>query len=80
MEDLQMESVAIDESQDLYWELPFKVAHDVSKPPNDDFSVGKLSDDCDLIRNVCRGEGGDISYNFVHVWPLLRYIAETVKK
>jgi hypothetical protein len=42
--------------------------------------IGRLSDDVDFMKLIGRGQSGDISYNLVHVSPLLRYIAETIKK
>jgi hypothetical protein len=42
--------------------------------------VGRLGDGVDLVQRIERGQGGDVSYNLVHVAPLLSYIAEKVKK
>jgi hypothetical protein len=42
--------------------------------------IGNLSDDADFVKLVGRGQSGDVSYNLVHVAPLLRYIGETIKK
>jgi len=38
-----------------------------------------LSDDFDFIKSVHRGQSADVSYNLVHIAPLLRYIGETIK-
>jgi hypothetical protein len=42
--------------------------------------IGRLSDDVDFVKLIRRGQSGDVSYNLIHVAPLLRYIAETIKK
>jgi hypothetical protein len=34
----------------------------------------------DFTKLIQRGQSGDISYNLVHIAPLLRYIAEKVKR
>lgn len=79
IEDLRMDSVPIDAAEDLYLEYPFPQAFDVSKR-DADLDVGRLKDDVELIQKVSRGRGGDVSYNLVHVAPLLRYIAEKVRR
>ena len=53
--------------------------HNVSMQPTD-LVVGQLSDDIDFVKLVRRGQSADISYNLVHIAPLLRYIGETIKK
>lgn len=79
MEDLRLEGVRIDDACDFYWDCPAPEIFDSSAKPTD-LTVGRLSDDMDFIRSVRRGQGADVSYNLVHVAPLLRYIAETVKE
>ena len=76
-EDLGLKTVPIDDAEDFYWD-PGLAAYDVSRKPHLD-GVGRLSDDVHFVALIRRGEGGDISYNLVHVAPLLRYIAEKVK-
>jgi hypothetical protein len=44
-----------------------------------DLTVGQLSDDFDFVKLVQRGQSADISYNLVHIAPLLRYIGEAIK-
>jgi hypothetical protein len=75
IEDLHITAVQIDESQELYWDYVGLDLFDVSKEPSP--SVGRLSDDMDLIANVGRN---DTAYNLVHVAPLLRYLAEKIKQ
>jgi hypothetical protein len=72
-------TVPINDSSNCYWHCPTSELYDLSKKPVG-MEIGKLSDDADFVRLVGRGEGGDISYNLVHVAPLLRYIGETIKK
>jgi len=79
IEDLRLESVPIKDGEDLYWDCSALEAYDVSKQPAE-LTVGKLSDDIHFIRSVHRGESADVAYNLVHIAPLLRYIAETVKR
>jgi hypothetical protein len=79
LEDVRIEKVAIESSEDFYWDCDAPERYDGSTKPTD-LSVGRLSDDLDFTKLIRRGEGGDISYNLVHVAPLLLYIAERVKR
>ena len=78
LEDLGIENVAIADEKDSYWDCPYPQMHDVSMQPSD-LTVGQLSDDFDFVKLVRRGQRADVSYNLVHIAPLLRYIGETVK-
>ena len=78
IEDFGTQTVKIEENQDFYWHCPVAEVYDMSKPPSHP-DVGRLSDDFDFVTLVKRGQAGDISYNLVHIAPLLRYIGETVK-
>jgi len=77
--DLGIEKVSIEDNTDLYWHCPASELYDVSKKPIG-LDIGRLKDDADFMRMIQRGQSGDISYNLVHIAPLLRYIAEKVKK
>jgi hypothetical protein len=79
IDDLGYDKIKIENSCDHYWHCPASEIHDTSKTPVG-LDVGSLSDDVDFTQLIKRGESGDVSYNLVHVAPLLRYIAETVKK
>jgi hypothetical protein len=79
VEDLGLDKISIEENRDYYWHCPDSEIHDMSKSPTG-FDVGRLSDDVDLLRLTKRGQSGDVSYNLVHIAPLLRYIAEKVGK
>ena len=78
VEDLGIESVAIEDEQNSYWDCPYPEMHDVSTQPGD-LTVGQLSDDFGFVKLVRRGQSADLAYNLVHIAPLLRYIGETVK-
>ena len=79
MEDLELENVHIEGAKDHYWDCPAPEMYDMSPTPaGDHLTVGSLCDDMEFIRSVRRGQGGDISYNLVHIAPLLRYIADTI--
>jgi hypothetical protein len=78
IEDLNLEAVPIEDGKDFYWDCPAAQMYNLSIEPTE-LTVGRLSDDAHFIRLIQRGQSGDISYNLVHVAPLLRYIAETVK-
>ncbi len=78
MEDLAVENVAIEQDKDSYWDCPYPEMHNVAMQPAD-LTVGQLSDDVDFVRLIHRGPSADISYNLVHIAPLLRYIGETTK-
>jgi hypothetical protein len=79
MDDLKIRSVAIDDNSNCYWHCPTSELYDLSKKPMG-MDIGNLSDDADFVKLVGRGQSGDVSYNLVHVAPLLRYIGETIKK
>jgi hypothetical protein len=79
IEDLSLEKVAIEELEDFYWTCPPRERYDTSKKPSE-WWTGRLSDDVSFIRLVQRGQSADISYNLVHIAPLLRYIAEKIQK
>ena len=78
VEDLQIESVAIEASEDYYWDCTAPDLYDASKQP--DLVCGRLSDDVDFCRLIKRAEAGAVSYNLVHIAPLLKYIGEKVKR
>jgi hypothetical protein len=79
IEDLRLEKVTIKETDDFYWHCPAKELFDISKKPVG-LDVGRLTDDVDFVKLITRGQSGDISYNLVHVAPLLTYIAEMIKR
>jgi hypothetical protein len=79
VEDLGIERVEIDQANDLYWHCPVSEVHDMSKKPIG-LDIGRLSDDIDFVKLIQRGHSGDVSYNLVHVAPLLRHIAEKIKR
>jgi hypothetical protein len=77
--DLGFDKIKIEEGTDHYWHCAAAEIHDMSKTPIG-LDVGSLGDDVDFVKLIKRGQSGDISCNLVHVAPLLRYIAEKVKK
>src|SRR5260370_23575651 len=79
IEDLGIETIKIDETQELYWHCPASEIHDVSNTPVG-LDIGRLGDDIDFVKLIRRGQSADVSYNLVHVAPLLRYIAEHIKR
>lgn len=79
IEDLKLEKVPIDDGKDFYWDCPAPEMYDSSKKPAD-LTVGRLSDDVEFVQSVQRGQCADVSYNLVHLAPLLRYVGETVQK
>lgn len=79
IEDLGVQKVVIAEEEDFYWDCDALDLHDRSKPPILE-EFGRLKDDVEFLRSVRRGRSGDASYSLIHVAPLLRYIAEKVKR
>jgi hypothetical protein len=79
VEDLGIQKIAIDEKADFYWDCPTSEMYEMTKQPIS-LDVGRLRDDLDFVRLIKRGQSGDVTYNLVHVAPLLRYIAETIKR
>jgi hypothetical protein len=76
---LNLEKVAIEEREDFYWSCPPRQRYDTTKKPSE-WWTGRLSDDVHFVDLIQRGQSGDISYTLVSVAPLLRYIAEKIKK
>ena len=76
-EDLGVQKVTIE--QDYYWHVPESELYDPRKAPQG-LDLGRLPDDADFVKLIRRGDSGDVCYNLVHVAPLLRYIAETIKR
>jgi hypothetical protein len=79
VQDLGIVRVAIEPAEDFYWCYSYPEAYDSSKKHQDP-EVGRLTDDADLLKNVRRGQGGDVTLNLVHVWPLVKYIGEKIKR
>jgi hypothetical protein len=79
IEDLQMEKIQIDDQEDFYWSCPDSELYDMSKKPQG-MDIGRLSDDADFVSLIQRGQGGDVYYNLVHIFPILRYLAEKIKR
>jgi hypothetical protein len=79
MDDLRLESVPIRNEEDFYWDCSAEDLYNASKQPTE-LTVGRLTDDMDFARSIHRGQYADVSYSFVHLAPLLRYIGETIKK
>ena len=77
--DLGLDKIAIEDSSDHCRNCPASEIHDMSKKPVG-LDVGSLGDDVDFVKLIKRGQSGDVSYNLVHVAPLLGYIAEKIKK
>jgi len=79
IKDLGIDRVDIAKEENLYWDCSVAQLCDTARQPLD-FSVGSLKDDVDFVKIVRRGEGGDISYNLVHIFPLLRFLGEKIKR
>lgn len=79
IEDLGLETVSIDPKEDFYWHCTFPDVHNSAKKPPE-LDVGRLSDDMDFVKLIKREQHGSVSYNLVHVAPLLRYIAEKIRR
>lgn len=79
IKDLELTKISIEETRDYYWHCPASEIYDMNKKPVG-IDVGRLTDDVAFVKLINPGDGGDVSYNLIHVAPLLRYIAETIKK
>jgi hypothetical protein len=79
VQDLGIDSVAIEDKEDFYWNLSSPEIYDTSRKP-EEFEAGRLTDDLEFVQLIHRGESADISYNLVHVAPLLKYVGEKVKR
>ena len=79
VEDLGIKAVAIEETEDFYWECPAPHAYDTSKKPTE-LDTGRLTDDVQFVNSIKRGQSGDVAYNLVHLASLLRYVGEKIKR
>ena len=79
IEDLGLEKVAIGEGEDFYWTCPVPELYDSSQKPAQ-LEVGRTSDDVGFVNLIERAQSGAVSYNLVHVAPLLLYIGEKIKR
>ena len=81
IEDLKLEKVPIDPDDDFYWQCSAPGIYNASTPPTEkDLTIGRLNDDMEFIRLVRRGQAADHTINLLHITPLLRYLAEAVKR
>ncbi len=78
VEDLGVERVQIDDTEDYYFECGAEDRHSMTQPPATD--VGRLSDDVGFIKPIRREDSGAASYNLPHIAPLLRFIGEKIGK
>jgi hypothetical protein len=78
IEDLKLDQVTIPPEDAFYWEPSFEQAKDPSNVPLADGN-SRLNDDWYFLRNVRRGQSYDHPLRLLHVYPLLRYLANTVK-
>ena len=79
IEDLGILKVEVEEMEDFYWSCPPSERYDTTKKPSE-WWTGRLSDDVGFAKLMRRGQSGDISYNLVHLAPLLRFIGEKIKR
>ena len=79
IEDLGLKKISIDQDSNHYWHCSQSELNDMSAKPSG-LDVGSLKDDVDFVKLIRRGQSGDVSYNLVHIAPLLRYIGESIKK
>jgi hypothetical protein len=77
--DLDMEAVPIDPERDFYWNLSEKDLYDTTKR-NPTLDVGRIVDDWEFFSKTPEDREQTIAYMLIHAAPLLRYLAETVKK
>jgi hypothetical protein len=55
IEELGLQRVSIDPSEDYYWECPIPEAFDMNNPPSP--VVGRLVDDLQFSKLICRARG-----------------------
>jgi hypothetical protein len=79
IEDLEIEKVNIADEESLYWDCDAATLKNMASKPLD-FSIGSLRDDVDFVKIVRRGQSGDVSYNLVHIFPILRFLGEKIKR
>jgi len=63
--------------EDLYWEVPAVAAFDLSKEPNE-LEVGNLFDDLDFLSPIAFAPENANALTLLHVYPLLKYLANRV--
>lgn len=62
--------------KDDYWDVSDEDKYDLYKRPNNLYS-GKLSDDLEFLLPILSDKDQATQYMFVHVAPLLKYIADS---
>ena len=70
--DLGVESVALDE--DYYWVVPDTALYSVDKSPPQ-LDIGQLSEDLSFLEDLPKDREQAVSLMFLHLAPLLRYLA-----
>ena len=78
IQDLGIDRVPIDQNEDYYWECPAHSSYQSDRP--NDLDVGRLSGDLRFSQLIRTDDSGAVSYNLVHVAPLLRFIGEKIRR
>ena len=76
-DDLGIETFAIDDNADFYWEVPSDELHNVTAP-QPQLDIGRLADDWEFIEVMLQSKGGAVALMLIHVAPLLRSLGERV--
>jgi len=79
IDDLKIESVAIEPGENFYWDMDKKSLYDV-KNDKPEIDIGSLSDDWNFLSKVTLDRQQAVSLMLIHAAPLLRYVGEKVGK
>jgi hypothetical protein len=77
--DLKVEKLKLKQDQDFYWEVPTEKLYAV-KEASPQLDVGRLSDDWEFLEGITKDKGQAVALMLIHVAPLLRHIAERIRK
>lgn len=64
---------------DLYWDMPEDALYNVVDQPQE-FDIGKLSDDWELVSKVLEDGADPVAYQLTEIAPLLRRLGEVLGK
>ena len=75
--DLKIEKIHIEQNSNMYWDVlePDLRKLDKSQP---DLGIGDLTDDWQFLKAALADESQAVSLMFLHVAPLLRFVAEKI--
>jgi hypothetical protein len=79
IEDLNIGKVALNSTEDFFWDCPPGEMYDMSHKPRE-WWTGRLTDDLEFIQKMLLSDGGYLPLMLTHAAPLLRYVGQKVRE